>query len=166
MINWKFSVVLKVLDQSYVMIIPELPPKIATSNWDWNRLSGSFWRLQFSARSSFNAQKGGSGGKKVNPIILIKIFLCNYIGRVSSDDKNRVCSCETRFQHEHRFMNLNRPTREWAEWVSEPVNGASERSERSEAERCGASEWSERCERTNERSERPSGPFKTRLSHE
>ena len=52
-------------------------------------------------------------------------------------------------------MNFNRPSREWAKWVSEPVNGASEWSERSEAERCGASEWSERCERTNVATRRP-----------
>ena len=41
--------------------------------------------------------------------------------------------------------------REWAKWVSKPVNGASERSE---AERCGGSERSERCERTNVASDR------------
>ena len=52
------------------------------------------------------------------------------------------------------FMNFNRPTREWAKWVSEPINAASKRSERSEAERCGASEQSERCEQTNVASDR------------
>ena len=33
-------------------------------------------------------------------------------GRVSSDDKNRVCSRETRFQRERTFKNLNHPMRE------------------------------------------------------
>ena len=33
-------------------------------------------------------------------------------GRVSGDDKNRVCSRETQLQREHRFMNFSRPTRE------------------------------------------------------
>ena len=33
-------------------------------------------------------------------------------GRVSGDDKNRVCSRETQLQREHRFMNFNCPTRE------------------------------------------------------
>ena len=74
-----------------------------------------------------------------------------HIGCVSTDDKNLDCSHKSRFQHEHRFMNFNCPTREWAKWVSEPVNGASEQSEHSEAECCGASE---RCKRTNEASDR------------
>ena len=41
------------------------------------------------------------------------------------------------------------PTRKWAKWVSEPVNGASEQREGSKAERCSASERSEWCEQTN-----------------
>ena len=69
-------------------------------------------------------------------------------GRVSSERQKRVCSRETRWQYEHIFKNFNCPTREWAKWVSEPVNGASKHSEHSEVERCGASE------RTNVASDR------------
>ena len=75
---------------------------------------------------------------------------------VSSGDKNRVCSREARFQHEHRIMNFDHPMRERENWVSKPVNGASERGERSEAERFRASERSEQNELSeqSERSER------------
>ena len=76
--------------------------------------------------------------------------------RVSTDEKNLDCSSETRFQHEHIFMNFSCPTREWAKWVSEPVNGLSKRSE--------WSKWVEWAVRANKRSERPRGPLKTRLS--
>ena len=46
-------------------------------------------------------------------------------GRVSSERQKRVCSRETRWQYEHIFKNFNCPTREWAKWVSAPMNGAS-----------------------------------------
>ena len=69
-------------------------------------------------------------------------------GCVSSEDEKRVWFREKRSQCEHIFKNFNCPTREWAKWVSEPVNGASEQSKRSEAERCGASERSGASERT------------------
>ena len=66
--------------------------------------------------------------------------------------KNSDCSHETCFQRVHISMNFNSPMRELAEWVSEPMNGASER-----------------CERTNvanERSERPSSPLEMRPTEE
>ena len=37
----------------------------------------------------------------------------------SSEDDNRVCYCETRFQREQLFMNFNSPTRNRAKLVSE-----------------------------------------------
>ena len=52
-----------------------------------------------------------------------------HLGRLSTDDKYRVCFLWMWSQHEHRFMNSNHPTREWAKWVSEPMNKASEQSE-------------------------------------
>ena len=55
---------------------------------------------------------------------------------------------------EHIYIHeFHCPTREWAKWVSEPMNRASVQSKSSEVERCGASEWSERSERS-ERCER------------
>ena len=75
-------------------------------------------------------------------------------GRVSSEDVKHVCSCKTRSQREHIFKNFNCLTREWAKWVSKPVNGASEWSKHSEAERCEGSHQSERCEWTNVASNR------------
>jgi len=94
--------------------------------------------------------------KNINSVLERLIFFFSQklspIGCVSSDDKNHVSTCWTRFQHEHRFMNFNCPTREWAKWVSEPVNGALQ------------SEWAEWAVWANERSERPSDPLKTRLS--
>ena len=41
------------------------------------------------------------------------------------------------------------PMREWAKWVSVPLNGASEWSERSKVKHCVVSERSEWCKRTN-----------------
>ena len=87
----------------------------------------------------------------------------NYdLGRVSSEDEKRVFSRETRWQYELIFKIFNCPTREWANWVSEPVNGASV-AKRSKAERCGASERSERCERTNVASDRVALSKRNRL---
>ena len=59
-------------------------------------------------------------------------YMIFHSGRVSSEDEKRVRFCETCLQPEHIFENFNCPTREWAKWVSEPVNGASEQSERRE----------------------------------
>ena len=60
------------------------------------------------------------------------------LGRVSSEEEKRVCSRWTRSQREHIFKNFNCPKREWAKWVSEPMNGAS-KSECRKAKLCRAS---------------------------
>ena len=52
------------------------------------------------------------------------------------------------------YINFHCPTRDWAMWVSEPVNGASEQSKQSGAECYRASERSEQRERTNIASDR------------
>ena len=81
------------------------------------------------------------------------VFDCHisYWGRVSSEDEKRVSSCDTRSQREHILKNFNCPMREWAKWVSEPVNGASA---------ALRSKWAKWTVRGNKRSERPSGLFK------
>ena len=56
--------------------------------------------------------------------------------------------------------NFNRPTREWAKWVSETVNVAKQ----AYWSKALWSEWVEWAVWANEHSELPSGLFKTRLS--
>ena len=70
-----------------------------------------------------------------SPIGLCQTWVATLLGRVSSEDEKRVCSCETRLQHKHIFKNLNCPTREYK--VSERAH-----------------ERSEQCKRTNIASDR------------
>ena len=42
------------------------------------------------------------------PLFLMSLSL-SHQGSVSAEDKNRDCFHETRFQHEHIFMNYDRP---------------------------------------------------------
>ena len=46
------------------------------------------------------------------PIMKKSLIDPDQIGRVSSEDEKRVCSCETRSQCEHIFKNFNCLTRE------------------------------------------------------
>ena len=62
-----------------------------------------------------------------NTYIMTSIHLLYHfvdIGRVSSEVEKRVLFPETWSQREHIFMNFDCPKREWAKWVSEPVNEA------------------------------------------
>ena len=46
------------------------------------------------------------------------------LGRVSSEDEKRICSCETRSQCDHILKNINFPAREWVSLWTEQVSVA------------------------------------------
>ena len=65
------------------------------------------------------------------------------LGRVSTDNPKRICSHWTLLQRDHILKSFNRLMREWAKWVSEPVNGVSEPVNRVSEPVNGVSEQSE-----------------------
>ena len=110
--------------------------------------SGTLGRATMSLSPRFNPHRFSNSQLVRRDKLAISSKLHRISGRVSSEDEKRVCSRETRFQRKHIFMNFSWLMREWAKWVSKPVNGVSEQSKRSKAERCWASERSGANKRT------------------